>query len=82
MYRQKKVAAHARAVAGIIHDTSRFVDQRPDLIAVAEYADKLAIIEAADKAMIDAAKGYIKAGLRYRDFYEEILTVWGKAGSE
>lgn len=67
----KIVAAYARKVADSLHETSRFTAEKPKLIAVAEYADRVAKLEAAKRAIAKAARLYKEAGLRYRDWYDD-----------
>lgn len=71
----KTVATYARKVADSIHETSRFAGEKPKLVAVAEYADRVAKLEAAKRAIAKAAKLYKDAGLRYRDWYEDAINI-------
>lgn len=78
----KTVAAYARKVADMIHETSRYVAEKMKIQAVAEYADRLVKYEAADKAILNAAKACVAAGIRYRDYYEDMQSAWAKVGGE
>lgn len=69
----KIVAAHARKTEAIIHETSSLAHEKPKLIAVAEYAERVAKIEAAKAAIAKAAKLYHEAGLRYREWYDDAI---------
>ena len=78
-----KVAVCARNAAGQIVEGSRFFAEKAKLIAVAEYAERVAKHEAAFAAIAKAKKLAIAAGMRYRDFYDAATNSdWAEFGGE
>ncbi len=74
------VAAYAREVAALIGDESRMIAERPKILKVAEYADRMADVEKAKRAIRKAAQLAAKTGARYRDALEDFEAAWSKAG--
>lgn len=75
----EKVAKHARAVAETIHETSRFIAEKSKLLAVAEYADRLALHEKFAKQIKTLAALGFATGMRYSDAERMLATAWSEA---
>lgn len=71
----KRVAAYARATADSVHETSRLAHEKPKLVAVAEYADKLAKFEEITAAFVKAAKLARCAEIDWSNFNGEFQRV-------
>ena len=71
----KTVAKYARKIYASIEPGGLFEGKKPGLLLVAEYADKVALREAALNALVKAAKAYHIAGIRYNDFYHDCVHI-------
>lgn len=74
-----KVAKHARAVAETIHETSRFIAEKPKLLAVAEYAERVAPHEKFAKRVAALGALGFASGMRYSDAERMLSSAWSAA---
>lgn len=66
----KKVAAYAQSVADMLVPESPLIGEKPKLLKVAQYATRLAEVEAAKLAIRRAAKAAKASGFDIRDALE------------